>query len=329
MKELQYEKEFSLPMGKSASATCVVPQYKELTIIRPETVLGKREVEVEMQRRCVRYAVYLPVDDSAGRGDVVNMDFIGFLNGQPFDDGKIEGFDLQLGSNTFVSGFEEQIMGRSAGENFEISVTFPEEYPAEELKGQECTFTITLNEVKHLTVPAPSDEIAQKEGYADLAAMTEAVRQQRIKLHRRKENEKLEGELLEKVVDSAQVVISQPLMAFTVERLKRQMERQLAASRVTLEKHLKRNHMTEEELEEQLRQRASKAIAKQLVVDGITEQEGLEPTAQEIEEAVEEYVKAAPRAGSRQKSPQVKALMRERISCRKVGRFLLENAVEG
>lgn len=327
MNQLRYEKIFSLPMLGSASAACVVPQYKELPVTRPETILGKREVEVELQRRCVRHGEYLSVNDSAARGDFVQIDFIGYLNGQPFDDGKIEDFDLQLGSNTFVAGFEEQIMGRSAGESFEISVTFPEEYPAEELRGQECVFAITLHEVRHFTVPAPSDEIARKEGYADLAEMTEVVRQQRIRLHRNKEDEKLEGELLEQVIASAQAVISQPLMEFTVERLKKQLQQQLATSKTTMEKYLSRNHLTESELEEQLRQRASKAITKQLVVDGITEQEGLEPTDHEIETAMEEYLKASPRV--RQKSPQLKALMRERLSCLKVGKFLLEHAVEG
>lgn len=328
MSKLHYEKQFSLPMGKKASAACEVSSYTELPVTRPEVELGKREVEVELQRRCVRYAVYLPVEDSAGLGDFVKMDFQGYLDGQPFDDGKIEDFDLQLGSNTFVGGFEEQITGHYPGETFEIAVTFPEEYPAEELKGKECTFSITLHEVKHFTVPEPSDEIAQKEGYADLAEMTEAIRKHRVELHRAKDDTKLEAELLERVVDSAQMEISQPLMDFTVERLKKQLEHQLAATRVTMEKHLKRSNLTESELEEQLRQRASKAIAKQLVVDGIVEQEKLEPSAQEIEKALEEYVAAAPRPGSRQKSPQVRALVRERISCRKVGRFLLEHAVE-
>lgn len=329
MDQLNYEKQFSLPLNRSASAACVVPQYRGLTVTRPEVVLGKREVEVELQRRCVRHASYLPVTESAARGDLVKMDFTGYLNGQPFDDGTIQDFDLQLGSNTFVAGFEEQIMGRCAGESFDISVTFPEEYPAEELRGQECTFSVTLHEVKHFTVPAPSDEIAQKDGYADLAEMTEAVRQQRIRLHQSKDDEKLEGQLLEQVIGSAQSVISQPLMEFTVERLRKQLERQLAASRTPMDKYLHRNNLTEGELEEQLRHRASNAITKQLVVDGITEQEGLEPTEQEIESAVEEYIKSAPRAGGRQKSPQLKALMKERISCRKVSQFLLKHAVEG
>lgn len=328
MNELSYEKQFALPMNRKASATCVIPAYKGLTYEQPEITLGKREVELELKRRCVRYAVYLPVSDSAGRGDFVNMDFQGYLDGQPFDDGKIEGFDLQLGSNTFVDGFEEQIMGRSAGETFEVSVVFPEEYPAEELKGKSCTFTITLNEVRHFTAPDPSDEIAQKEGYADLAEMAEAVRQQRMKLHRAKEDEKRKAELLERVIESTQTVISQPLMAFTVERLTRQLEQQLSASHTTMEQHLRRQRMTQAELEETLRQRASKAITKQMVVDGITEREGLEPTAQEIETALEEYLKAAPKAGSRQKSPQMRALMKERISCHKVSDFLLEHAVE-
>lgn len=328
MNKLEYEKQFSLPTNKKVSASCVVAQYRELPFTRPETVLGKREVELEVQRKCVRYAEYLPVAESAARGDFVNLDFQGYLNGEPFDDGKIEGFDLQLGSNTFVPGFEDQLVNRSAGESFEISVTFPEEYPAEELRGQKCTFQITLNEVRHLTVPAPSDEIARKEGFADLNEMTEAVRQQRIRLHRNKENEKLEEQLLDQVIDSAEAVIAEPLVEFMMAQLKKQLERKLAASRITIEKHLSRNNMTEEELEEQLRQRADRAITKQLVVDGIIEKEKLEPTAQEVETALDEYVKAAPRPGSRQKSPQVRALIREHISIRKVGRFLLEHAVE-
>lgn len=327
MEQLHYEKEFSLPMGRSASAACVVSQYKGLPVTRSEVILGKREVEVEMQRRCVRHGEYVPVTESAARGDFVKIDFIGYMNGQPFDDGKIEDFELQLGSNTFVSGFEEQIMERCAGESFDISVTFPAEYPAEELRGQECTFSITIHEVRHFTVPAPSDEIALKEGYNSLAEMTEAVRQHRIKLHQLKENEKLEGELLEQVISSAQTVISQPLMEFTVARLRKQLEHQLAASKLSMEKYLIRNKLTEAELEEQLHQRATKVITKQLVVDGITQSEGLTPTEHEIEAAMEEYLNASPRV--RQKSPQLRALMQERVSCRKVGRFLLENAVEG
>lgn len=326
MSQLHYEKVFSLPTGHSASAACVVSQYEGLSVTRQPVELGKREVEVEMNRRCIRYGEYVPVSESAARGDFVRMDFTGYLNGQPFDDGKVEGFDFQLGCNTFVPGFEEQIMERSAGESFEITVTFPEEYPAEELRGQECVFAIDLHEVRHFTVPAPSDDIAKKEGYADLAEMTEAVRQQRVRLHRAKEDEKLEGELLERVISSAETVISQPLMEFTVERLRKQLEQQLAASRTTMEKYLRRNSLTESDLEEQLRQRASKVIAKQLVIDGITEQEGLEPTDHEIESATEEYLKGAPRV--RQRSPQLRALMTERVSCRKVGRFLLEHAAE-
>lgn len=323
MNELRFEKEFTIPGGKKSTAACVIPAYCGMPVHREAVVLGPKEVELELQRRCFRYATYETDSDSAGLGDMVNIDFQGSLNGEPFDDGLIEGFDLRLGSGTFVPGFERQIMGHSAGETFTITVNFPEDYPAEELKGQEASFTITVNEVKTLVVPEASDEIARKEGYEDLADMTEAIRRHRVALHRAKQDNELEAELLERLFNTTQVEIPQTLMDFTI----RQLERKMFAGKVTRKQFLQRNRMSEEELSQQLHQRAASAVTKQLVVDGITQQEQLEPTAQEVEAELENFAKNA--QGKRvQRTAQMKALMRERICFRNVGAFLLDHAAE-
>jgi trigger factor len=256
---------------------------------------------------------------------MVNLDFLGLLEGVPFDDGKTEGFDLQLGSNTFVKGFEEQIMGRRAGESFEIAVTFPDPYPAQELAGKEAVFQIALNEVRRLVVPQPSEEIAARSGYPSLAAMTDAVREQRLALHRKKREEEVKAELLKQLVQETEREIPEELLFDAADRLRSHLLTQLRAGGQNLALYLKRNALTEEELEQQLRERASDAVTKQMVVDAIARREQLLPTEGEIEAEHQRFLERTKRPDS----PRLKTLVKERLCCERVAQHLLEHSGEG
>jgi trigger factor len=327
LKEISCKKHFTLPSGEQCEAVCVIPDYKGLPVRRQEIRLGHNEVELELQRRCVRHGVYLPTDQPAARGDQVNLDFCGFLNGQMFDDGKIEHYELKLGSNTFLKDFEEQIMGHCAGESFSILVSFPEQYPAEELCGQTAQFDLTLNEVRHFTVPQPSDEIACKEGYADLAEMTEQVRQQRLQLRRAQQDEVLQKQLLQGLIRDARAEIPEALLTFAAGQLQKKTQADLRQRGMNMEQYLHRSNLTEEGLQAQLRQRAIDATIKQLVVDTIAQREKLSPTEAEVEKMLHSLHQK--HQGDMVRSDtQMKALLREKISCQRVEQFLLEQGQE-
>ena len=327
MNEVRCEKQFSLPSGEKLDASCVIPGYTGLPVQRQEIVLGHNEVELELQRRCVSHGRYLTTDQPAMRGDMVNLDFLGSLDGEAFDDGKITGYQLKLGSNTFLKEFEEQIMGHSAGESFSIDVTFPEQYPAEELCGRTARFDITLNEVQHLTVPKPSDEIAREEGFRDLAEMTKRVEEQRTQLHRAKQDARLQKQILEHLIQNAHAEIPEELLNHTVGLLREHFMADLSRRGQKLERFLRWNNMTEDALQEKMRQRAVDLIIRQLVVDTIARRERLEPTDKEVEQALERRKKTQSHR-SAYNDAQMTALLRERMCCERVERFLLEQSEE-
>lgn len=195
--------EFSISVEVLPEITPVDFSTVELT--RPKAEVADQEIEDALKRIAESQKVNEAVTSKtrkAKEGDAVLIDFVGKKDGEEFPGGKAEGYELELGSGTFIPGFEEQVIGLKAGDEKVITVTFPEEYPAENLKGAEVTFDVTVHEIREPKVPEIDDELAKKVGMDDLEALKGAIREQIQREYDNISRQKVKRELLDKLSDA-------------------------------------------------------------------------------------------------------------------------------
>ena len=264
--------------------------YKELVEEFEKPTVSDEEVEKKLQEIAQENAelVELPKNRIAKEGHVVNIDFEGFLDGEAFEGGKAEGFDLKLGSGQFIPGFEEQLLGMKKGEEKTIKVTFPEDYGSQKLAGKETEFKIKLNAIKDKGKAEIDDELAKKLLPGQEDASVEKLKEQ---LKTQMENEALaklynegkKAELLEKLVEN----ISFDLPEFVVEQ-----EIDLAVNNAARDlkeeeiKELRENSQKLKEFREQFREEAQKSVKATFIIDALAKEEGIEVGEQEIMQTI-------------------------------------------
>ncbi len=267
-------------------------QYKDLEVKARSTEVTDEEVDAEIKKLQEQQAeLVLKEDQPAAEGDTVVIDFEGKVDGVAFDGGKGENYSLELGSNTFIPGFEDQLVGHKAGETVEVNVTFPEEYHAEDLKGKDAVFETTIHEVKTKELPELDDEFA-KDVDEEVDTLVELKAKTRERLEAQKQNaakEAIQEEVIDKAVENAE--IGEIPGAMIEEDVHRQMDQYLAGLQqqgISADMYYKLTGSSEEDLHKQFESGAQKRVKTSLVLEAIVAAEDIKASEEEINAEIKE-----------------------------------------
>lgn len=262
--------------------------YKGLEVEKRDPALTDEEVDAELKSMQERQAELVIKEDAATDGDTVVLDFEGFKDGEPFEGGKAENHSLEIGSGQFIPGFEEQLVGLKADDEKEITVTFPEEYHAEDLAGQEAVFKVKVHEVKTKEVPELDDELAKDidEEVESLAELKEKVTKRLQEAKEDSVKQAKQDEVVAKAVENAKVEIPHSMIHHEADHLMSHFTQDLQAQGLTPELYYQFTGQTAEGMHDQMEQDAEKRVKMNLVLEAIAEAEGIEPAEAEIDEEV-------------------------------------------
>ena len=259
-------------------------EYKGIEAVKTQETVADETVDNEIRNVQKRNARMLNVERPAEMGDTVNIDFEGFLNGEPFEGGKAEGHALELGSNSFVPGFEEQLVGMSAGEEKDIDITFPENY-AENLAGKAVVFHIVCNEVSAPEYPELDDEFAKD--VSEFDTFEEYKADLRAGLQKRMDDaaeSSFKDEVIRKACDAMTAEIPEVMFEEKVDEFLRNYASQFGMNQpdMTREQLLKLFGMNEDTLKFSIRPAAEAQVKTELLLEAVAKAEGLEPTEEEL-----------------------------------------------
>ncbi|MCP8952522.1 trigger factor [Bacillus safensis] len=303
--------------------------YKGLNVEKDDTAVTDEDVQEELKGMQNRQAELVVKEEGAiENGDTVVLDFEGFVDGEAFEGGKAENYSLEVGSGSFIPGFEEQLVGLEAGAEKDVEVTFPEEYHAEDLAGKPAVFKVKIHEIKAKELPALDDEFAKDvdEEVETLAELTEKTKK---RLEEAKENEaegKLREELVAKASENAEVDIPQAMVDTELDRMMKEFEQRLQMQGMNLELYFQFSGQDENALKEQMKEDAAKRVKSNLTLEAIAAAENLQVSDEEVEEELSKMAEAynMPLENIKQAIGSTEA-MKEDLKVRKAIDFLVEN----
>ena len=258
-------------------------QYKGLEAPKAEVKVAAADVNARLKEMADRNSRLVSVERAVKKGDTADIDFEGFDNGVAFDGGKGENFDLEIGSGSFVPGFEEQLIGMKAGEEKDIDITFPENY-APELAGKPVVFHVKVNEVKVKEVPAIDDEFAKDVSEFDTLKELKADIKKKMTAERTEAAQRaFEDVLMAKVAEGVEAEIPHEMVELQAERMMEQFKQQLAAQGIPFDQYLQMTGTTEADCRKQADGPAAEQVKMDLAVEAIIKAEGLEATDEDVE----------------------------------------------
>lgn len=265
-------------------------EYKGLEVTKIDTEVTEEEVNAEIEVLQKRYAeLVVKEDEPAELGDTVVIDFEGFMDGEAFEGGKAENHSLELGSNSFIPGFEDQLVGAKAGEEKEVKVTFPEDYHEEKLAGKDAVFQVKVHEVKSLVLPELDDDFAidvddEVETFAELKEKIKK-RLQESKEHAARHQ--VENEVIEQAAKNAEIDIPEEMIDTEIERMINELDQQFRAQGLNLDLYQQMSGQKLDDLKESMREDAEKRVRANLTIEAIAEAENVEVTEEEVNEELE------------------------------------------
>lgn len=264
--------------------------YTGISFVKTEYNVKDEDVDAELTRLQERNSRMVEVTDRAAEnGDTVVIDYSGSVDGVKFDGGTAEKQPLTLGSNSFIPGFEEQVAGMKIGEEKDITVTFPADYHAEELKGKEAVFAIKLHEIKKKELPEINDEfIKDAVGAESLEAYRKEVRERLEGENEKRAERELEDAMVKKIAESAEVEIPDALIENQAESMVKDMEYRLMYQGLRMEDYLRYVGKTKEEYQKEFIPQATEIVKQQLVINKIITEQKLEATEEDVEKRIEE-----------------------------------------
>ena len=262
--------------------------YKGLDIHKDEVNVTDEDVEAELSKVQDRFADWVLREEGqpAEDGDQVTIDFVGKKDGEPFEGGSGENYPLELGSNTFIPGFEEQLVGVKTDDVKDVTVTFPEDYQAADLAGKEAVFTVTVHDIKYKDRPEVNDElIAQlkREGVETVEKFKEVTKEDLTKERERAADEKFTNDLMEAISDNATVEIPAVMIENEVDNLYRDFTNRMQQSGFTAEQYFAATGQTEADLKATMRPDAQRRVKGSLVLDAVIKAENIEISDEDVE----------------------------------------------
>ena len=305
-----------------------ISDYKGLKVTKDVKTIGDEEVNEELSRMQERNARIIDVTDRAAqKGDTVTFDFEGFKDGVAFEGGKADNFKLELGSGRFIPGFEEQVEGKKIDEAFEVNVTFPEDYQAEELAGKEAVFKCLIHEIKGKELPELDDEFAKDVSEFDtLDELKEDVKKHLEEHAEQDADNKLETDLNTQLIEKLEAEIPEVMYENRMNEMMRDWEYENRLRGLNVQDYLKFTGSTIEQFREQFRDPATKQIKLRLALEKIAALENIEATSEEIEKHYAELAEEHKMEIDKVKSIVSEKNLAEDIRVEKAFNFVKDNA---
>ena len=302
-------------------------EYAGLTVTKEAKNVNEADVDAEVKRMQDRNGRLLTREGAAENGDTVDIDFEGFVDGKAFEGGKAEHYSLVLGSGSFIPGFEDQVVGHSAGEEFDVNVKFPEEYGAAELAGKDATFKIKLHEVKYKELPTLDDDFAKDVSeYDTLDELKDSIRNN-IKTNLDKQAEqKVENDLMDQVIANMKADIPDAMVDSRIDELVQDFEYRISQQGLKLADYLKYMGMDIEQFRAQFKEQADKQVKMRLAMEAIVAKEGITASDEEFEEEVKRIADAYKMEADKVKSIVDAAAVKADLAINKAIDFVKEKA---
>ena len=261
-------------------------KYTGIAVGKQTAEVSEEEVEASLNELRKQNATIAPKDGQAENGDIVVIDFEGSVDGVPFEGGKAENHELELGSHSFIAGFEEQLVGSSAGIEVDVKVKFPENYGPDEIAGKDAVFHVKVNEVKQKILPSLDDEFVKELNMPNVENVLQLKDSRREQLLKQKENANKSAyldKLIEEIKKESKFDIPEEIIAEETENRKKDLENRLKQSGLDIEQYLVITRMNEEDLNKQLKAEAEKGLQSWLVLDTVGKKENIVITEEEVE----------------------------------------------
>ena len=268
-------------------------EYKGIDIEKQEFKVTEEDIDSELKNIQERNARVVEVEDrSAQDGDILTLDYSGSVDGEKFEGGTAQNQTLELGSNSFIPGFEEQLVGASIGEEKDVKVTFPEEYHQEDLAGEEAVFTVKIHEIKAKDLPELDDELAKDVSEFDtLEELKQDIKKKLEETAEKKEKASFENAVIEKVCENTEIETPQVLIEDQIDANVREFGQRSSMKGLELEKYVELTGRKMSDFRDQFKEDAEKIAKAELVLEAISKAEKIEATDEELETELDEMAK--------------------------------------
>ncbi len=305
-------------------------KYKGIEIEKIEYNVTDEELEHELGHMQEHNARLVTIEDRpVEKGDIATIDFEGFVDEKAFEGGKAQGHELEIGSNTFIPGFEDQVIGMKIDEEKDIQVKFPDEYFSKDLAGKDATFKVKVHEIKKKELPKLDDEFAKDVSEFDtLKELKEDIKQKQQKQNDDKAKYETQDAVIKAVCENVKVEIPSGMIETEIDSMLQNMEQRLSYQGLKLEQYLQMMGKTQEEIKKEYEPQAIDAIKSRLALEAIIKAEKIEATNEEIDEKLKEMAKNYGKENDEEflKNENVRNYMKEGLANEKAMEFLVKNA---
>ena len=305
-------------------------KYKGIEIEKIEYTVTDEDINHELGHLQEHNSRLISIEDRpVENGDIATIDFEGFVDGTPFEGGKAENYDLEIGSKSFIEGFEDQVIGMKIDEEKEIKVTFPEEYFSSELAGKEATFKVKVHEIKKKELPELDDEFAKDVSEFDtLDELKKSIQDRLEKEYADKQKYETEDAVIKAVVEEMKVEIPSGMIETEVDNMIRDIESRLSYQGLKLEQYLQMLGKTEEDLKKEYEPQATEAVKSRLMLEAVIKAEKIEANIEEVDKKIKEMAKNYGKENDEEflKNENVRNYIEEGIKSEKAIDFLVKNA---
>ena len=330
IKQMEKGKDLIFTATMQTKPEAELGKYKGVEIKKIEYKVTDEDIEHELSHMQEHNSRLISIDDRpVEKGDITTIDFEGFVDGKAFEGGKAEGHELEIGSNTFIPGFEDQIIGMKIDEEKDIQVKFPEEYFSKELAGKDATFKVKLNEIKKKELPELDDEFAKDVSEFDtLDELKKSIKEKQEKQNEERAKYETEDAVIKAVCDNMKVEIPSGMINMEIDNMLKELEQRLSYQGLNLEQYLQFMGKTEEDLRKEYEPQAIEGIKSRLALEAVIKAEKIEPDEAEITEKMKEMAKNYGKENDEEflKNENVANYIKEGLKSEKALEFLVKNA---
>ena len=330
IKQIEKGKDLIFTVVMQTKPEAELGKYKGIEIPKIEYNVSDEDINHELGHMQEHNSRLISVDDRAvEKGDIATIDFEGFVDDKAFDGGKAENYDIELGSNTFIPGFEDQIVGMKIDEEKDVNVKFPDEYFSKELAGKDATFKVKLHEIKKKELPKLDDEFAKDVSEFDtLDELKADIKTKLEKQNADKEKYETEEAVVKALCENVKVDIPSGMVETEVDRMLNDFKQRLSYQGLKLDQYLKMLGKTEEEMRKEYEPQAIEGIKSRLAIEAVIKAEKIEATDKEVEDKMKEMAKNYGRENDETflKNENVRNYIKEGLESEKAIDFLIKNA---
>ena len=304
-------------------------KYKGIELEKGDVSVVAADVKKELDQMAEKNARLVTVEDRAVKNkDIAVIDFEGFVDGKAFEGGKAEKHELEIGSKTFIPGFDDQVIGMKVDEEKDINVKFPEEYFSKELAGKDATFKVKLHEIKVKELPAIDDEFAKDVSEFDtLKDLKASIKDRLVEDKKNQAKYQLESDAIKAVSDNTKVEIPSGMIETEIDNMLKEIDGRLAYQGLNLEQYLKMINKSEDDMRKEYEPQAAESVKTRLVLEAIVKAENIEATDKDIEAKIKEM---AANYGRKEdellNNENLKEYLRNNITTEKAIQFIIDNA---